>query len=206
MNKTIIKIKNLTMKYEGNIVFENLSFDVEKGKFISIIGENGCGKTTLMKAILGLKKPVSGSVEFVDLSQKDIGYLPQQTDIQKNFPALVKEIVVSDITKELENISYKELSKGQKQTVLLARAIENCRKLLVLDEPATSLDPNSTENMYKLIKQCQVERNNTIIQVSHDIDNVLKYSDYVLHLCDDGCSFFGTVNDYLISDTCKKFV
>jgi zinc transport system ATP-binding protein len=194
------------MKYEGNIVFENLSFDVEKGKFISIIGENGSGKTTLMKAILGLKKPESGTIEYSDLTPKDIGYLPQQTDIQKNFPALVKEIVKSDITKEMENLSYKELSKGQKQTVLLARAIANCKKLLVLDEPASSLDPKATEDMYRLIKECQINKKNTIIQVSHDIDNVLKYSDYVLHLCDDGCSFFGTVNDYLTSDTCKKFI
>lgn len=212
--------KKLTLGYNSNIILENLSFSVNKGDYLYIVGENGSGKTTLMKTLLRLLKPMSGEIITGDgLLADEIGYLPQQTDVQKDFPASVREIVLSgcqsrcgkrpfynkeekklaneNMTKlgieHLAKKCYRELSGGQQQRVLLARALCATQKMLLLDEPVTGLDPNATEEMYSLINDLH-KSGITIIMISHDIEAAKKYATHVLHIGKE--IFFGDVEHY----------
>ena len=212
--------ENLTLGYASNIILKDLNFQVNKGDYLCIVGENGSGKTTLMKTLLRLIKPISGKITFGDgLIQDEIGYLPQQTDVQKDFPASVYEIVLSGCqsrcgkrpfyNKEekqlaLANIEkmgishltkrcYRELSGGQQQRVLLARALCATQKMLLLDEPVSALDPDVTEEMYALIKSLNDE-GITIIMISHDVQAALNYATHILHIGEN--IFFGKKEDY----------
>lgn len=212
--------KNLKLGYNSNIVIEDLSFAVNKGDYLCIVGENGSGKSTLMKAILRLLKPLAGSITCGDgLLPDEIGYLPQQTEVQRDFPASVKEIVLSGCqsrcgkrpfyNKEekrlvvealetmgisgLKNRCYKELSGGQQQRVLLARALCATQKMLLLDEPVTGLDPSATEEMYDLIESLH-KKGITIIMITHDMDAAKKYATHILHIGNE--IFFGDKQDY----------
>lgn len=212
--------KNLTLGYNSKVVASNINFEVNKGDYLCILGENGSGKSTLMKTLLHLIKPLDGSIETGDgVLADEIGYLPQQTEVQRDFPASVREIVLSGCQSrcgrrpfynkaekqlavqamEKMNITplarkcYRELSGGQQQRVLLARAFCATQKMLLLDEPVTGLDPQATEEMYSLIKE--LNRNGiTIIMISHDVDAALKYASHVLHIGKE--IFFGEVKDY----------
>ena len=204
-----IKGTDVSVGYEKRIVAGNINFEVNEGDYLYVIGENGSGKSTLMKCILGLEKTVSGSITFGDnLKQKEIGYLPQQSMIQRDFPTTVGEIVLSgclnrlgwrpffgkkekEAAKEamkkleildLEKRSYPELSGGQQQRVLLARALCATGKLLLLDEPAAGLDPYVQEQLYTLIYKINKEDKITIIMVSHDIEAAKKYATHILHI------------------------
>jgi zinc transport system ATP-binding protein len=226
----LITIKNASMGYEGNVVVSDLSIKINEGDYVCIVGENGSGKTTLMKCLLGLIAPMSGSIEFGDgLEQNEIGYLPQQTVLQKDFPASVGEVVMSgclnkkhtlfyskeqkktaeqnmDLTgiKDLKKKCFRELSGGQKQRVLLARALCATHKLLILDEPVTGLDPMATADMYALIKNLN-RSGITVIMVSHDITSAVNNASKILHLSKNNY-FFGTAHQYLHSDIGKKFM
>jgi len=216
-----IEAKNLCVGYDGEVVGKDISFTVNKGDYLCIIGDNGSGKTTLMKTILGLKKPLSGEIIMGDgLKKNEIGYLPQQTVIQKDFPASVKEIVLSGCLSKcgmrpfynkqekalaLENMKrmgiealqdkcYRELSGGQQQRVLLARALCATQKMLLLDEPVSGLDPVVTKEMYTLIEQLHKD-GITIIMISHDIEAAIKYATHILHIGKK--IFFGTKQEYL---------
>lgn len=218
---SLIEARNLTLGYETGPVAENLNFTVNEGDYLAIVGENGSGKTTLMKTILGLTKPLGGSIEFGDgLKRNEIGYLPQQTVVQKDFPASVREIVLSGCQSQMgfrpfygasekalaaENIrrmdiekladrSYRHLSGGQQQRVLLARALCATRKLLLLDEPVAGLDPKVTAEMYDLIERLNKE-GITMIMISHDIEAAMKYASHILHFGAE--VFFGTKDEYL---------
>lgn len=216
-----IKCENLTLGYGSQEILSGLSFEVNRGDYLCIVGSNGSGKTTLMKTVLGLTKPLGGSIEFSDgLSASGIGYLPQQTDVQRDFPASVYEIVISgclgrggfhpfytkadkalaaqamermDI-KGLKNRCYRELSGGQQQRVLLARALCATRDILLLDEPVAGLDPKVTADMYALIDSLNKNDGVTVIMISHDIDKALKYASHILHIGTD--IFFGTRAEY----------
>lgn len=215
-----LKCINLTLGYNSKIILENLNFEVTKGDYLCILGENGSGKTTLMKTLLHLLKPISGTIQTGDgLLPDEIGYLPQQTDVQRDFPASVKEIVLSGcqsrckkrpwynseeknltekIMKQLEitNLSkkcYRELSGGQQQRVLLARALCATQKMILLDEPTTGLDSQATEEMYSLIKKLN-DSGITIIMISHDVEAALKYAKHILHIGKK--NFFGDIKDY----------
>ena len=207
--------EHLTLGYNSRIIIEDLNFSINKGNYLCIIGENGSGKTTLMKTLLHLHKPLSGRIITGDgLLPDEIGYLPQQTQVQKDFPASVREIVLSGCqsrcgrrpfyTKEekllaAENMEkmgitefakrcYRELSGGQQQRVLLARALCATQKMLLLDEPVSGLDPIVTEEMYRLIQQLNKD-GITIIMISHDIQAAMKYASHILHIGDQ--NFFG---------------
>lgn len=222
----LIECKNLTAGYEGMPVVKNLSFNVSAGDYLCIVGENGSGKSTLMKTILGLRSPLSGEIIFGDgLKQTEIGYLPQQTAAQKDFPATVREVVLSgclgrkglspfyskadkklcDDNIELLGIthiahrSYRNLSGGQQQRVLLARALCATRKLLLLDEPVSGLDPMVTAEMYEIISKLNREQGVTIIMVSHDLQGALRYGTKILHM-ESGAYFFGTTAEYRSTD------
>lgn len=221
---------DVTLGYEGKIVTEHLNFQVEQGDYLCIVGENGAGKSTLIKALLGLKSPMSGKISTGDgLSHTEIGYLPQQTVVQKDFPASVKEIVYSGLlnkcgmrpffTKgqkafakkqmekmnitELQNRCYRELSGGQQQRVLLARALCATGKILLLDEPVAGLDPKVTKEMYELIHNLNNE-GITVIMVSHDIAAAVKYASHILHISHTPL-FFGKKEDYIKTDIGKAF-
>ena len=221
---SLIRCTNLSIGYDGRKILEGLNFSVNTGDYLCILGENGSGKSTLMKTLLGLQPPVSGTVRFGDgLHRNEIGYLPQQSPVQRDFPASVREIVLSGCTNRLgsrpfygkeekrtaeENIEkmglsalagrcYRELSGGQQQRVLLARALCATRKLILLDEPVSGLDPIVTGEMYDLIEKINREEKITVIVISHDIDAAYRYATHILHVGAE--AFFGTRADYLAS-------
>lgn len=228
----LINVKGLTFTYDGKVAVENLNFTIEDGDYLCIVGENGAGKSTLIKGLLNLKQPTKGEI-YIDKSLKinEIGYLPQQTQLQRDFPANVYEIVLSGclnklkwkpfytkkekmiVEEKLEQLEishlkhccYSQLSGGQQQRVLLARALCATKKVLLLDEPSSGLDPLVTESLYNLINKINKEQNLTIIIVSHDIQNVVKYSNKVLHLQTKQL-FFGTTNKYLSSSIGQKYL
>lgn len=227
----LIKVSGVSLGYEGKAIVTDLDFEVNKGDYLCIVGENGSGKSTLMKTLLGQKNVVSGKIEFGDgLKQNEIGYLPQQTPVQKDFPASVKEIVYSGCLNscglrpfyskeqkkraneimdklgisELASSCYRELSGGQQQRVLLARALCATKKLLVLDEPVAGLDPVVTKNLYRLISDINNE-GTTVIMVSHDIHAAIEFASHILHIGNKPL-FFGTKEDYKNSDGCHCFI
>ena len=226
----LLTIQSLALGYESRTIVENLNFTVNKGDYLCIVGENGSGKTTLMKTLLQLKSPISGDIIVGDgLKKNEIGYLPQQTIVQKDFPASVKEIVISgcqgrcglrpfynkqekQIAKEnmermgiidLANRCYRDLSGGQQQRVLLARALCATRKILLLDEPVSGLDPKVNMEMYNLIEELNKE-GITIIMISHDMSAALRYASHILHIGDK--IFFGTKEEYVNSKAGKNFL
>ena len=222
--------QNLSVGYDGRPVLQGLNFEVSAGDYLCIVGENGSGKSTLMKTILGLQTPIGGTVLTGDgLRKNEIGYLPQQTQVQKDFPASVKEIVLSGCQgrcgrrpfyrkkekrlaadamdkmriSQLAGRCYRELSGGQQQRVLLARALCATRKMLLLDEPVSGLDPKVTVEMYELIESLNQEDGITVIMISHDLSAALRYASHILHI--DDSVFFGTKADYLRSPQGKLF-
>ena len=226
----IITCKNLELAYDNKTVFSDLSFKIDRGDYLCIVGENGSGKSTLMKALLGLIKPASGEISFCCAKHSEIGYLPQQTDIQKDFPASVWEVVISgtlgkrglrpfyskkekDLAEKnmellgishLKKRSYQDLSGGQQQRVLLSRAMCATTTLLLLDEPVAGLDPVVTAEMYKIIKDLN-DKGITIIMISHDIQTATKYASHILHLKNESY-FFGKTEEYLFSDIASDFM
>lgn len=224
--------KDLILGYEGKPVVRDLNFQVEKGDYLCIVGENGSGKSTLMKALLGLKEPMAGEIRMGDGLEADgIGYLPQQTIVQKDFPASVQEIVRSGCLnrmgwhpfysreeKEMARANmeklgishlakrcYRELSGGQQQRVLLARALCATKYMLLLDEPVAGLDPVAMQEMYDLLERLNREEKITIIMVSHDIRAAVEYADHILHVSEEPL-FFGTKEEYLQSDIGKAYL
>lgn len=223
--------ENLTLGYEGTPVTQHVNFTVNSGDYLCIVGENGSGKSTLIKTILKLQQPMAGNITFGDgLKPNEIGYLPQQTDVQRDFPASVREVVVSGClgkkglmpfyTKEdyasadrnmerlgishLSKKCYRFLSGGQQQRVLLARALCATEKVLLLDEPVAGLDPVVTAEMYQLIEMLNKEYGITIIMVSHDIKQTLGDATHILHLAKEPL-FSGTKSDYLHSSIGQAF-
>ncbi len=224
--------KDLEFSYDGETVLSGINFSLEAGSYLCIVGENGSGKSTLMKGILGLKSASKGKIELGDgLKPTEIGYLPQQTELQRDFPASVYEVVLSgrlnsmgrrffynaeDKAAAEENMErlgienlrdkcYMELSGGQQQRVLLARAMCATKKLLLLDEPVTGLDPKATNEMYNLIKLINLCDNTSVIMISHDIHEAVRYATHILHLGHEQL-FFGTTQEYRESDLARRFV
>ena len=220
----LLTCRDLCLGYDGKEILHDLNFEINAGDYLCIIGENGSGKSTLMRTLLGLQSPLSGNISAGDgLSQNEIGYLPQQTVVQKDFPATVWEIVLSgcqgqcglrpfytkgekqlaadNIEKmgitHLKKRCYRELSGGQQQRVLLARALCATKKMLLLDEPVSGLDPKVTAEMYQLIEQLNKD-GITVIMISHDLNAALSYASHILHI--GKTVFFGTKAAYTESD------
>ncbi len=194
---TLLKVEKLEVGYGKNIVIRNASFEIKNGDFVCVVGANGSGKSTLIKAILGLVKPIKGKITFSNrLTKNEIGYLPQEMKVEQNFPATVWEIVLSgnlgkmktapfyktaekkrstEALKKLgishlAQLSFTELSGGQKQKVLLARALVAMTKLLILDEPSNNLDYVSRHDFYETLKSLNRTEKMTIIMITHDLD------------------------------------
>ena len=222
--------RDLSIGYDGYAVSKNITFSADEGDYLCIVGENGSGKTTLMRTLFGLSACFGGEIIFSDgISRSDIGYLPQQTEAQKDFPASVEEVVLSGFSGKrglhlfysrgekriaegnmkqmgvfsLARRPYSTLSGGQKQRVLLARALCATDKLLILDEPAASLDPQASEELYEMIYHLNRDHKITVLMVTHDINAVLRYSTKVLHMGNE-CRVFDTVEAYKNSDSFPK--
>lgn len=226
---TLIQCCDLSLGYEGKCVLSHLELSVQEGDYLAIVGENGAGKSTLLKGILGLIRPTGGHIHF-HLPPKEIGYLPQQTPIQRDFPASVMEVVLSGLlaakgyapfytradretalaklrllgAEDLANRCYRELSGGQQQRVLLARALCAAGELLILDEPVTGLDPAAAQELYRTLEYLNKQEGIAIVAVTHDIRSALRYADHILH-AGHGTYFFGTTADYLTSPWGKRF-
>ena len=221
----LLTCTDLSLGYEGHAIVKDLNFTVQSGDYLCIVGENGSGKSTLMKTILGLTAPMAGSITTGDgLKKNEIGYLPQQTLIQRDFPASVREIVISGCqgrmgfkpfygpaekalaAQNMERMGltaladrcYRDLSGGQQQRVLLARALCATQKLLFLDEPVAGLDPKVTAEMYELIETLNKKDGITVIMISHDLGAALHYASHILHI--GGKVFFGTREEYVKSE------
>ena len=227
----MINVSGVSLGYEGKAIVSDLNFGVNRGDYLCIVGENGSGKSTLMKTLLGRKSVIAGKIEFSDgLKQNEIGYLPQQTEVQRDFPASVREIVMSGCINgcgmrpfyskaqkeaaaanmeklgisDLAGRCYRELSGGQQQRVLLARALCATKSLLVLDEPVAGLDPVVTQELYRLISDINKE-GITVIMVSHDIAAAAQYATHILHISHKPL-FFGTKDEYTASDIYRRFI
>ncbi|MBQ2238313.1 MAG: metal ABC transporter ATP-binding protein [Lachnospiraceae bacterium] len=230
--KELLTCKNVSFGYENIIAISDVSFSLKEGEYLCVVGENGSGKSTLMKGLLGLLKPLKGELILEEALQKSsIGYLPQQTDLQKDFPATVFEVVLSGCLKQrgflpfyskkeketaMKNLKrlgmeefkfrpYKELSGGQQQRVLIARALCATDRLLILDEPVTGLDPAATMELYQLIKHLNQKYKVAIIMVTHDIKSAVNQADLVLHLGQTQL-FFGNVEKYKQSEIGTSFL
>ena len=228
----LITCEHVCLGYDGQTVLRDVNFTVSRGDLLCVVGENGSGKSTLIKGLLGLKAPEQGSITLGDgLVRNEIGYLPQQTQLQRDFPASVAEVVRSgcinqmhgrpfysraDRARAQENMermgiedlahhSYQALSGGQQQRVLLARALCAANDLLILDEPVTGLDPASMQDLYKTLRYLNEREGMAIIMVTHDIDAALRYATHVLHLGHQQL-FFGTAADYKQSDAARRFL
>ncbi len=228
----LIACKDVSLGYENREVASGINLEVYPGDYLCIVGENGSGKSTLIKGLAGLIRPLRGQITVAPaLREESIGYLPQQTAAQKDFPATVSEVVISGCLKRrgflpfysadekrlarknmkklgidsMARRCFRELSGGQKQRVLLARALCATEKLLILDEPTTGLDPTAVAEMYQLIQKLNREDHVAVIMVSHDIMNVLSQAKTVLHLKQQPL-FYGTVQDYRKSETGRGFL
>ena len=225
-----IKCRDLKLGYDGQVVTENISFDVEEGDYLCIIGENGAGKSTLMKTLMNLNRPMGGTIEFSDeIRRNEIGYLPQNKEFQRDFPASVEEIVISgclskcgwrpfynkserkmarenmkkmDIL-ELRKKCYRELSGGQQQRVLLARALCATGRLLLLDEPVTGLDYKVTCEFYGLLSELN-RSGVSIVMVSHDLEEAMGHANKILQIGREQV-YFGDKDAYLLSESWKSF-
>ena len=226
----LMTCRDLSLGYDGDVLVRDLNFEVNAGDYLCIVGENGAGKSTLMRTILGLQPPLAGTIAFGEgLRRQDLGWLPQQTPVQRDFPAAVGEIVLSgcqarkgfhpfytredkaraqdamarmDIA-DLASRCYRELSGGQQQRVLLARALCAADKLLLLDEPVAGLDPMATQELYNLISELN-RAGMTILMISHDMNAALRYASHILHV--GGASFFGTKDDYLKAGGARRYL
>lgn len=206
-NNIVVELKDVCFSYTNVSVLESINITIKEKDFLSIIGPNGGGKTTILKVILGLLEPNKGTVYVFNTSakkaRKHIGYLPQHISFDFDFPISVQEIVlmgrlgkrgigrkftetdVSVCTQALEKVGmqkYKnseleKLSGGQRQRVFIARALSTEPRLLLLDEPVSSVDTQWQQAFYELLHDLNKEI--TIVLVTHDISVVSTYIDKI---------------------------
>ena len=232
MNQPLLKCEHVDFGYENYDVVKDVSMEINEGDYLCIVGENGSGKSTLMKGLLGLLKPTGGLLTLSgDLKKSGIGYLPQQTPAQKDFPATVREVVISgclgkrgnrpfysgaekekaDMNMErlgimdLKKSCYRDLSGGQKQRTLIARALCATDKLLILDEPITGLDPSTAQDFYQVIRHLNREENVAVLMVSHDIQNIVVQANKILHL-KQTVQFYAPAEEYKKTAFGKEFL
>jgi len=217
----VIRVDDLTFRYNGIDVISNISFAVEKGTYLGIVGPNGSGKSTLIKNILGILRPEQGRVELFGTllgsfrQWEKIGYLPQRLNaLNTHFPGTVEEIVQMGLTQKdadalkrtlemmaighLSSRLIGELSYGEQQRAMLARALIRRPELLIFDEPTTALDPETREMFYSLTGEMSRQDGTTVILVTHDIGVIGEYAHNLLYL-DKKVIFSGTFKDFCSS-------
>ncbi len=228
--KVLLACRDVSLGYEHKPLLEHLDFVVETGDYVAVLGENGSGKSTLLKSLLGLTPPLSGTIDRSAQKAGQLGYLPQQTPAQRDFPATVEEVVLSGFLNrhgrrlfytgrerstalmhmgklgilELRGRCYRELSGGQQQRVLLARALCAANELLILDEPVTGLDPAASQDLYKTLRYLHDRENMAILMVTHDVGAALREAKTILHIGQKRW-FYGTVEEYLSDESGRRF-
>ena len=225
----VLACEDVTLGYERRALLEHLTLTVRAGDYLCIVGENGSGKSTLLRALLGLLPPLAGRIDCPAQREGRLGYLPQQTPTQRDFPATVSEVVLSGLSNrrtrffytaaersaalmnlgklgvlELKDRCYRELSGGQQQRVLLARALCAANDLLILDEPVTGLDPASVQDLYKTLRYLNRHEGMAVIMVTHDMENALREAKHLLCVDRAGC-FYGTAAEFLASPAGQRF-
>ena len=227
----LIVCRDVSLGYEGQTVLSHLNLTIRDGDYLCIVGDNGSGKSTLLRGLLGLLAPQSGEIlRAPELERGAVGYLPQQTRAQRDFPANVLEVALSGCLNqkgsrffytraqksqalmnlgklgvlEWKDKSYRELSGGQQQRVLLARALCAAGRLLILDEPITGLDPAAAQDLYKTLSYLNTKEGMAIVMVTHDLGPALRSARSVLHIGQRG-TFLGPVADYLASPQGRRF-
>lgn len=228
----LLSCRDVSLGYEGKPVLEHVNLSVRSGDYLCVVGENGSGKSTLLKSLLGLLPPLSGEIlRSPALRDRAVGYLPQQTPAQKDFPATVLEVVLSGFLSnrglkffytaaersaalmnlgklgvlELQGKCYRELSGGQQQRVLLARALCAASQLLILDEPITGLDPAAAQDLYKTLRYLNEKEGMAVLMVTHDIKSALQDARTIVHISHGGRWFCGSVEEYLRSPEGRRF-
>ncbi len=207
-----LDVSHLDVYYEQVIAVQDVSFSIEDHEYVCLIGANGSGKSSLLKAILGIVKQTKGRVDFFG-DRHLVGYVGQTSNITPSMPATVKEIVLSSVPKQMKDCDqcdevlkllsiqdlkhkqYHQLSGGQKQRVLLARALIHLPKLLILDEPTTGLDPETTKQFYALLHHLNQDHGLTILMTSHDLNHVSAYASRVI-VMNQSIQFDGSVKDW----------
>ena len=227
----LIVCRDVSLGYEGQTVLSHLNLTIRDGDYLCIVGDNGSGKSTLLRGLLGLLAPQSGEIlRAPELERGAVGYLPQQTRAQRDFPATVLEVALSGCLNqkgsrffytraqksqalmnlgklgvlEWKDKSYRELSGWQQQRVLLARALCAAGRLLILDEPITGLDPAAAQDLYKTLSYLNTKEGMAIVMVTHDLGPALRSARSVLHIGQRG-TFLGPVADYLASPQGRRF-
>ncbi len=229
-HKVLLSCRDVSLGYEHKPLLEHLDFAVESGDYVAVLGENGSGKSTLLKSLLGLTPPLAGEIDRPAQKAGQLGYLPQQTPAQRDFPATVEEVVLSGFLNrkglrlaytgkersaalmhmgklgilELKDKCYRELSGGQQQRVLLARALCAANELLILDEPVTGLDPAASQDLYKALRYLHDRENMAVLMVTHDVNAALREAKTILHIGQKRW-FYGTVEEYLRDESGKRF-
>ena len=215
----LIRVEDLCFSYPTKKdTLKHINISVKETSFTCIVGENGSGKSTLLKCILGLYKGYSGNV----IKEERIGYLPQKSEIQANFPATIEEVVLSGtIGNSIRKIFYSkndrkvardimerlgiydirkkcfaDLSGGQQQRVLIARSLCGTKDIIILDEPTNGLDPSIAIQIYELLDDLKNKDGITILMVSHDVERALKYADTVIELIDGEVTFIGKPSEF----------
>ncbi len=206
MSKGVLFIDSLTVRYDHRVAISKISIKLDLGKFHVIMGPNGGGKTTLIRAIVGLV-PYEGKIEIDGLNMKKylkkhpIGYLAQRGAQFQSFPLTVLQVVemgryhfkeskavrkkharqyLNEVKMDsLANRSIGELSGGQQQRVLIARALATESKLMIMDEPLTGMDPRSQSKFYEMIERIKERYSLTIIISSHDVGFTTAYAENV---------------------------
>ncbi len=229
-NKILLACHDVSLGYEHKPLLEHLNFTVRSGDYVAVLGENGSGKSTLLKSLLGLTPPLAGRIDRSAQKAGQLGYLPQQTPAQRDFPATVEEVVLSGFLNrrgfrfaysgkersaalmhmgklgilELKDRCYRELSGGQQQRALLCRALCAAHELLILDEPVTGLDPAASQDLYKTLRYLHNREHVAILMVTHDVDAALREADTILHIGQKRW-FCGTAEEYLRDESGKRF-
>jgi zinc transport system ATP-binding protein len=222
--KYTLEVKNLTVKYGDKIVLEDINLKVKEGEIVAIVGPNGGGKTTFIKAVLGFIKIYRGEIKLLGLPPKKaiktgkVGYLPQKSSVPKDFPLTVLDVVLfglinsklpkkEKIKKALEYLEYvgmadfkdaiyTDLSGGQQQRVSIARVLVAEPKIIFLDEPSTGVDVVAQERFYKFLADFKKKNNMSVVMVSHDIGVIWKFVDKVAGL-NKKLHFYGKPEDLL---------
>jgi zinc transport system ATP-binding protein len=221
MKEKILEVKNLSVKFGEEEVIKNLSFEVEKGEFLIILGPNGSGKTTLFRAILGLI-PSSGEVVWHKEKTPKISYLPERLSRERfyDLPITINDFfkfkedseekisyvlkAVGLEPKEILNKNPGNLSSGQFQRMLIAWSLIKEPEVLFFDEPATGVDIGGEETIYSLLEKFWREKGITIFLITHELNIVYKYATNVLCLSKKGFCCFGKPKEILTPDSLEK--
>jgi len=229
----VLKVQNATLQFDDRVIWQGLDFDVQPGEFIALIGANGCGKSMLLKSILGQQVLSSGSIEFLGnkatSGSTDIGYIPQHRAMDSHLPLRVfdsvrlgvdghrfglplprkktKQIVLEALERveamDLVDKPIGELSSGEMQRVRVAQAIIAKPKLILADEPLSALDLNHQRIVSGLIADQAKKQGAAVLFVTHDLNPIADYVDRVLYLA-QGRYEIGTTDEVMQSEVLSK--